>query len=59
MMQVLLGVSLETGTAHDLLGGNVETNASYHPVSVPEFRFSKVESEFKRFSLAFFADGLS
>jgi hypothetical protein len=35
------------------LGGNWETNVKYQPVSLPEIklRFSKTESEFKRFGI--------
>ena len=47
-MQVLLGLSLETGASLGfLLGGNLETNVIYQSVSLPEFKFSKMESELK------------
>ena len=51
------GSSLETGARlRYSLRGNLETNARYQPVSLPEFklkvRFSKMESEFKSFGIS-------
>ena len=51
------GVSLQTGASLCLLRGNLESNARYWPVSLPEFKFSKMESECKRFVLSQVAAG--
>ena len=51
---VLFGVSLESGTRLRYCWGvgNLETNARYQPVSLSEFKFSKMKSKFKRFGLS-------
>lgn len=50
-----LGVSVESGARLGFYwggGGNLETNARYQPISLPEFKFSKMESELKRLDLS-------
>ena len=57
-MLVLLGVIiLETGARLGfLLGGNLETNARYQPVSLPEFKFSEMESELWSLTVPYWSD---
>jgi hypothetical protein len=50
----LLGLAKKLGFVVCVWGGegNLETNARYQPVRLPELKFSKMESELTRFGLS-------